>query len=80
MPARRLELAVEASELVVHPVDVRRQRAELVAVRHVEAPEKSPDGDLGEPRLGPPDRPDQRPESEEAEQEREATDAAATPT
>ena len=33
-----LELPVEALELVVHPVDVGRQRAELVAVRDVDVP------------------------------------------
>ena len=36
--ARGLELPVEALELVVHPVHVGRQRAELVAVRDVHVP------------------------------------------
>ena len=59
--ARRLELAVQPPQLVVHPVHVRRERAELVAVRHVEAAREVPGGDLRQPRLRPLDRVDQRP-------------------
>ena len=43
MAARRLELPVEAFELVVHPVHVRPERAQLVAVGDVDVPEKSPE-------------------------------------
>ena len=41
--ARRLELPVEAPELIAHPVHVRRERTELVAVRGVDVSEKSPE-------------------------------------
>ena len=41
MQARRLELVVEAPELVVHPVHVGAERAELVAVRDVERVRRS---------------------------------------
>ena len=61
VPARRLQLAVDAPQLVVHPVHVRAERAELVAVRHVEPPGEVAGGDLGEPRLRALDRADQRP-------------------
>ena len=44
MPARRLELAVETLQLVVHPVHVRAERAELVPVRRRRrGREKSPE-------------------------------------
>ena len=41
VPARRLELAVQPPQLVVHPVHVGGERAELVAVRHVERGRRS---------------------------------------
>ena len=66
-----LELSVEALELVVHPVDVGRQRAELVAVRDVDMTREVPGGDRGEPGVDPLDRPDQRPREHEPEQQRE---------
>ncbi len=64
-----LELPVEALQLVVHPVDVGRQRAELVAVRDVDTPREVPGGDGGEPGVDPLDRSDQRPREHEPEQE-----------
>ena len=69
--ARRLELAVEAVELVVHPVDVRGQRAELVAVGDVDVPREVARGDRGQPGVDPLDRPDHRPGEHEPEQQRE---------
>ena len=42
MPADRFELAVEPPELVVHPVDVGSELADLVAVRDLDVTEKSP--------------------------------------
>ena len=47
MPARGLELAIEAVELVVHPVHVRRERAELVAVGNVDVTGEIARGDRG---------------------------------
>ena len=49
VPARRLELPVQPVQLVVHAVDVRRERAELVAVRNIEPAGEIALGDLRKP-------------------------------
>ncbi len=69
--AGRLELPVEALELVVHPVHVRRQRAELVAVRDVHVPREVARRDRGQPGVDPLDRADHRPREDEPQQQRE---------
>jgi hypothetical protein len=71
LPARCFQLAVDAPQLVVHPVHVRTERAELVAVRQIESPREVAGGDLGEARLRALDRADQRPREDEAEAEGE---------
>ncbi len=69
--ARRLELAVQPLELVAHPVHLRGEAADLVAVRDVEAPREVACGDLVEALLGAAQRRDDRPGEKEAERERE---------
>jgi hypothetical protein len=61
VPVGGLELGVEPAELVVGPVQVGGQRAELVAVRHVDAAREVPGRDLGQPGLDQLDRADDRP-------------------
>ena len=46
--AGRLQLAVQPPQLVVHPVQVGGERAELVAIRNVDASGEVPGGDLCE--------------------------------
>ena len=70
MLARRLELFVEALQLVVHPVDVDRERAQLVAVGDVHMPREVPGSNRSEPEVDPLDRPDHRPREDEPEQQR----------
>ena len=77
--AGRLELLVETLELVVHPVHVRRQRTQLVAVGDVHVPREVPGGDRGQPGVDPLDRPDHRPREDEPQQQREDDRPAATP-
>ena len=67
--ARGLELPVEPPELVVHRVDVRGQRPELVAVRNLDRSGEVARGNAREARLHPPDGPDQRPRQDVAEQQ-----------
>ena len=69
--AGRLELPVEAPELVVHLVHVRRQRTELVAVRDVHVPREVARGDCSQPGVDALDRPDHRPREDEPQQQRE---------
>ena len=57
--ARRLELPVDTSELVVHPVHVASQRAKLVTVGHVELAREIAGRDLFKALLGPSNRSDQ---------------------
>ena len=71
MPTRRLELAVQPPQLFVRAVHIRAKRAELVAVRYVEATGEVARSDLCESRLGALDRPNQRPRQDQAEAERE---------
>ena len=71
VPADGLELAVQPAQLVVHAVEVRGERAELVAVRHLDVLGEVAGRDLREARLRSLDRPDQRPREDEAEQERQ---------
>ena len=69
--ARRLELAVEAIELVAHPVDVPGQGAQLVAVGDVDVPREVARRDRGQLGVDPPDGSDHRPGEHETEQQRE---------
>ena len=62
---------VEAAELVVHPVHVGPERAQLVPVGNVDTAGEVAGLDRGQSRVDPLDRPDQRPGEDEAEQERE---------
>ena len=71
VPARRLELRVEAPELVVHPVDVGAQRPELVSIVDLDVPGEVARRDRGEASVDPLDRPDHRPREDEPEHERE---------
>ena len=69
--ARRLELPVEAPELVVHPVHVAASAPSSSRLVTSTCPEKSPGRDRGKPGVDPLDRPDQRPREDEPEQQRE---------
>jgi hypothetical protein len=69
--ARRFELLVEAVELVVHPVDVRSEGAELVPVRDLDVPGEVTRRGRGEPRVDALDRSDERPREDEPEEQRE---------
>ena len=71
MPAGRLELLVETIELVVHAVDVGRERAELVAIVHVDVAGEIARRDRGQPRVDALDRPDHGPREDEPEQQGE---------
>ena len=71
MAADRLELVVEAPQLIVHPVHVGRQRAQLVTVVHDEAPGEVAFRDLREPLLGALDGADERRRQDEPEQRRQ---------
>ena len=71
VPAGRLQLSVQSLQLLVHEVDVRRQRAELVSIRHIEPAGEVARGDLGEPRLRALDRTDQRPREDQPQTERQ---------
>ena len=71
VPAGRLQLSVESLQLLVHEVDVRRQRAELVSIRHIEPAGEVTRRDLGEPRLRALDRTDQRPREDQSQTERQ---------
>ena len=66
--ARGLQLPVEAPELVVHPVHVRRQRTELVPVRDVHVAREVARRDRGQPGVDALDRADHRPREDEPEQ------------
>ena len=68
VPADRFELSVQPPELVVHPVLIDGQRAELVTVADLDMPREVTARDLGEARLRAPDRPDERPRENGAEQ------------
>src|SRR5207237_10713057 len=68
VPADRLELAVQPPELVVHPVQIDGQRAELVTVADLDMPREVTARDLGKARLRAPERPDERPPENGAEQ------------
>ena len=63
--------AYSALELVAHPVHVRGEAADLVAVRDLEVACEVARGDLGEPLLGAAQRHDDRPREEEPERKRE---------
>ena len=65
------ELLIQSPELVAHPVDVGRQRAELVAIDDMHAVREVASRDLVEPCLDLLDRPDQRPGDGIAEGERQ---------
>ena len=69
MRARRLELPVQTVELVVHPVDVRGKRSELVAVRDVDVAREVPGRDRGEPRIDSLNRADHRPREDEPQEQ-----------
>ena len=69
MPADRLEIVVQASQLVVHTVHVGCERAELVPVRYVEVTRKVALGDTGEPCFGVLNRANERPRENQAEHE-----------
>ncbi len=71
MPARRLQLAVDPPQLVVHPVHVHGQRAQLVAVRHVQVAGEVAGRNLPQTGLGVLDGAGQRPRQDEAEQQGE---------
>ena len=71
MPTRRLELGVEAPQLVVHPVDVGAQRAQLVSVLDLHAAREVARRDRGEAVVDVLDRPDQRPRQDEPQQQGE---------
>ena len=71
VPARRLELRVEAPELVVHPVDVGGQRAQLVSVVDLDVAREVARRDRGQASVDPLDRSDQRPREDEPQQQRE---------
>ena len=68
---RRLELGVEAPQLVVHPVDVGAQRAELVSIVDLHVAREVARRDRGEASVDRLDRPDHRPREDEPEQQRE---------
>ena len=65
------KLLVEAPELLAHPVDVGRQRAQLVAIDDMDALGEVAGRDLVEPRFDLLDRPDQRPGDGIAERQRQ---------
>ena len=69
--AGRLELRVQAAELVVHAVHVRRQVAELVPVHDVDVPGEVARGDRGEVGVDLLDRPDHRPREDEPQHQGE---------
>ena len=69
MLAGRLELSVEAPELVVHLVHVRCQRTELVAVRDVHMPREVARRDCSKPGVDALDGPDDRPREDEPQQQ-----------
>ena len=71
MPAGRLELLVQTVQLVVHPVHVGRERAELVAIVHVDVAGEIARRDRGQPRVDALDRPDHGPREDEPEQQGE---------
>ena len=75
VPAGRLQVAVQAAQLVVHAVEVGGQRAELVPVGHLDVAGEVAGGQLVEAPLHLRDGPDDRPGDGEAEEEGEA-DAA----
>ena len=79
MPTGRLERLVETVELVVHPVHVRRQRPELVAVRDVHAPGEVTGGDRGQTGVDLLDRADHRPREDEPEEQPQDDAPAAAP-
>ena len=67
--ARGLELPVEAIELVVHPVDVRRQSSQLVAVADIDVAGEVARGDRRQPGVDALNGPDHRPGEDEPEQQ-----------
>ena len=67
MLARRFELRVQASELVVRPVDVRGEGTEFVPVLDVDVPREVSRRDRGQARIDPLDGTDHRPRQDEAE-------------
>jgi len=70
--AGRLQLAVQPPELVVHAVQVGGERAQLVAVRDVDAPGEVPGRDLPEAGVHRGDGPDERPRDGEPQHQGQA--------
>ena len=79
MLADGLEFFVQPSELIVHPIQVRGQRAKLVLVWDFDVSREITGGDLRQARLRPLDRADQRPRENEAQKERKENASAAYP-
>ena len=71
MLTRRLELRVDTPQLVVHPVDVGAQGAQLVAVLDLHVAREVARRDRGEARVDVLDRSDHRPREDEPEQQRQ---------
>ena len=71
MPARGLQLVVQAPEFLAGPVDIGRQCTELVAVGDVQALGKIPSSDLSNMRRNLGHRPDQGPRNGVPEHQRE---------
>ena len=69
MPARGLQLLIQALQLVAHPVHVRRERADLVPVRHLHMTREVAGRDRGQPPLRLPQRDEDRVGEEQAERE-----------
>ena len=71
MLTRRLELGVDAPQLIVHPIDVGAQSAELVSIVDFHVAREVARRDGRQPVVDPLDRPDQRPRKDEPEEEGE---------
>ena len=71
MAAGAFELAIDTAELVVHSIHVRCERAELVAVCHVDASGEIAGSDRREPPADSLDWPDEGPREDEAQEQGE---------
>ena len=67
MPAHRFQLLIQAPQLVVHPVDVRRESPQLISIGHVDMGCEIARRDGLHPSFDPPDRVDHRPGQQQAE-------------